>query len=187
MVLDMFVLLLLYFGGVYCQAPIDEYVLNFDSPVYVCSDMESQSWVDTSGLEVVRYNETTAYMTGTINFLKGLDYSTMVELEVYKELSGQYEKTISHEICNLCNEIGKKDSLYFKYLKYFGFPDACPFAAGTYSVQDLKPDDADMPVNAATSGRYQVNINLYKNPDGTCKNMKTFIGCLKLDFIIEEL
>lgn len=29
---------------------------------------------------------------------------------------------------------------------------------GTYSVQDLKPDDADLPVNAATSGRYQVRL-----------------------------
>ncbi|XP_063389525.1 uncharacterized protein LOC134675238 [Cydia fagiglandana] len=186
---EMFIVLFLYFIGVCdCQGPVDaDFVLNFDSPVYVCPDPSSQAYVDTSAVEVDRYNETTSYMTGTIYFHKGFDSATMVEIMVEREINGQYEMFISHEICDVCKEFGDEDSLYAKYFSYFGFPTTCPFAAGPYEVHDLKADNDDLPINGATAGRYQVTINLYNNPDSTCKNVKEFIACLKLDFIIEQL
>lgn len=71
------------FYNTYClvlfaQIIDDGYILNFDSPIYVCSDEDSQKFIETSRVEVKRHNETTTYMTGSIEFLKGIQTATMV-------------------------------------------------------------------------------------------------------------
>ncbi|XP_063834383.1 uncharacterized protein LOC135083614 [Ostrinia nubilalis] len=111
--------------------PQEEWVLNFDSPVYVCSDAASQEFVDTSGVEVQRHNETFAYMTGTFKFLKGIEPCTVVELIVERDKNGRVEPMMTHDICDLCAEIGA-ESGYYKYLKHFGIPDTCPFSAVSF-------------------------------------------------------
>lgn len=53
-------------------------MLNFDSAIYVCADEDSQSFVDTSEMEIKRFNETTAILTGDITFMKEIREKTMV-------------------------------------------------------------------------------------------------------------
>ncbi|XP_026498835.2 uncharacterized protein LOC113402740 [Vanessa tameamea] len=170
-------------GGI----PDDGYILNFDSPIYVCPDEESNAFVDTSETEVKRYNETTAYLTGFIKFIKGIEPATMVEVLIEKDIGGSFEMFASHEICDLCKELGDEDSPYADYLKYFGFPDQCPFSPDTFAIKDFVVNTKDLPINSATAGRYQVTMNISKNEGGNCLNDKGFIACLKLDFIIESL
>ncbi|XP_059050481.1 uncharacterized protein LOC131845433 [Achroia grisella] len=164
--------------------PEVEYVLNFDSPAYVCLDESSSVYVDTSGMDMITYNETTSCMTGAIKFLQGLDENVMIEAIVEKEVSGQFEMMATHIICDLCEEL-HPDSNYYKYLQYFGFPATCPFDAGEYSVHDFVINTDDLPVNSANAARYQVTVNFYNNPDCSSKDVMQFLFCLKLDFIIE--
>lgn len=58
---------------------------------------------------------------------------------------------------------------------------------GEYDINEFVPASDDMPVNAANGGRYFVTINFYHNPDCDCKEGRDFVGCLKLDFVIEPL
>ncbi|XP_045455482.1 uncharacterized protein LOC123665181 [Melitaea cinxia] len=165
----------------------DGYILNFDSPIYVCSDEDSQKFIDTSRVEVKRHNETTTYMTGSIEFHKGIQTATMLEVVIEKDIGGSFEMFASHEICDLCKEIQDMESPYAEYLKCFGFPEKCPFPPNTFAIQDFVPYTKDLPINSATAGRYQVTMNIYNNPESNCLNEKIFIACLKLDFIIEPL
>ncbi|XP_026754417.2 uncharacterized protein LOC113514528 [Galleria mellonella] len=160
--------------------------MNFDSPVHVCFDETSSMYVDTSGIEMIDYNDTTSCMTGVIKFLQNVGENTMIEIVIEKEVSGQFEVMATHLICDLCEEL-HPESNYYKYLQYFGFPDNCPFESGEYSIFDFVINTDDLPVNSANAARYQVIINFYKNPDCSSKDDMTFLFCLKMDFIIEPM
>ncbi|XP_075986735.1 uncharacterized protein LOC142983640 [Anticarsia gemmatalis] len=161
------------------------YVVNLDSQMEACDEL-SALFVDTSNVNVERYNDTIAYMYGDIKFLQDIGPDTMVEIILEKEASGKYELMFSHEICDLCGEIGKgADSDYYAYMKYFGIPDSCPFEAGEYPIKEFIVDTDDLPVNSNTVGRYQAFLNLYKNPEKDCKTDKEFMCCLNLKLIIE--
>ncbi|KAM3960697.1 uncharacterized protein ACR2FA_005290 [Aphomia sociella] len=166
-----------------CQPEI-EYILNFDSPAHVCFDEASMQYIDTSGLDVGSYNDTTSYMSGALKFLKGIGENTMIEIVIEKEVSGQFEVMATHIICDLCGEL-HPGSNYYKYLKYFGFPESCPFDAGEYPVSDFITDSEDLPINSANAARYQVKITFATNPDCSNKDDLEFLFCLILDFIIE--
>lgn len=59
-------------------------------------------------------------------------------VEVQKEAAGnRYEMVMSHEICDLCEEISNKESNYQQYLQFFGFPDNCPFEPVSYLLYIL--------------------------------------------------
>ncbi|CAH0721131.1 unnamed protein product, partial [Brenthis ino] len=181
---------LLYFCNVQGNGQVpeeDSYILNFDSPIYVCPDEESQKFIDTSQIAIGRHNETCSYMTGAISFLKGMQSTTMVEIIIEKEISGSFEMFASHEICNLCKELGDPESTYKDYLQHFGFPEVCPFEPNTFAVNDLVAHSKDLPINSVTVGRYQVTMNFIENPSSDCLDEKSFLACLKLDFIIEPM
>lgn len=52
-------------------------MLNFDSDIEVCEDEDSQAFMDTKGIKTDR-NETVAFVTGSIEFFKGMGANTMV-------------------------------------------------------------------------------------------------------------
>ncbi|XP_039760432.1 uncharacterized protein LOC120634104 [Pararge aegeria] len=164
-----------------------DYTVNFDSPIYVCPDEDSQGYVDASQVQVKRHNETATIMTGVIKFLKGFEKDTMIEFIAEKDTGGSYEMVVSHEICDVCGELQNPESAYAGYLPYFGFPDLCPFEPNNYIIKDLVADSQDVPLNSAMAGRYQVTLNMYKNTDGQCLDDKIFIACLKLDFLVEAI
>lgn len=39
---------------------------------------------------------------------------------------------MSHEICNICDELGKEDGNYYSYIKDIGLPDSCPLPPVRY-------------------------------------------------------
>ncbi|CAH2059413.1 unnamed protein product, partial [Iphiclides podalirius] len=162
----------------------DDYVLNFDSALYVCGDEQSATYFGTSQVEVTRFNETNAYMFGAIGFLEGLRVNTLVEIFVEKESSGRYEMVMSHEICNLCDELDREEGKYYKCLKNFDFPKKCPLRPGDYSINNFVLDTEYLPVNKGTAGRYQVT-QFYSSTESNCIGAKTFVGCLKVDLVIE--
>ncbi|XP_052744859.1 uncharacterized protein LOC112054906 [Bicyclus anynana] len=183
-----------------------QYTLNFDSPIYLCSDEESQAYIDTSEVQVKRYNETTVVMTGIFKLLKAFEQGTMIEIIAEKEAGGVYEMVFSHEICNICKELTNPESLYKTYMGYFGFPAECPFEPvshqyihwrpqysvitnfqNDYNINDLVTDTEALPLNIATEGRYQVTMNMYKSDEDKCLEDKEFLACLKLDFLVETV
>ncbi|XP_047036050.1 uncharacterized protein LOC124641851 [Helicoverpa zea] len=168
-----------------CQSPEVTYLLNLDSQMECC-DSESEEFVDVSGVTVARYNETIAYMYGDIKFLKDVGPDTMVELILQKEASGKYEVMATHEICDLCSEVMKgPESDYYSYMKYFGIPEECPFAAGDYPIKEFILDTDDLPLNSNTAGRYQAFMTMYQNPERDCKKNKEFMLCLTMKLLIE--
>ncbi|XP_013142090.1 PREDICTED: uncharacterized protein LOC106106107 [Papilio polytes] len=164
---------------------IDEYVLNFDSALYVCGDEQSEAYFDSSQVVVSRYNETTTAMSGYAKLLKGMEQNTLVEAYVEKDVAGRYEMMMSHEICNICDELGKEDGNYYSYIKDIGLPDSCPLPPADYTISDLVIDKKYLPMNKANEGRYQMTLNFYDSPSGDCTGPKTFIACLKVDMVIE--
>ncbi|XP_045539854.1 uncharacterized protein LOC106720479 [Papilio machaon] len=164
---------------------IEEYVLNFDSGLYVCGDEQSKAYFDCSRVEVSRYNETTTAMSGVARLLKGMDENTLVEAYVEKDVSGRYELVMSHEICNICDELGNEESNYYSYIKDIELPDSCPFPPAEYTITDLVIDTKYLPMNKANEGRYQMTLNFYDSPSRDCTGPKTFNACLKVDMVIE--
>lgn len=68
------------------------------------------------------------------NYENFIYYTCFLYLQVLIEIlkqspGGRYEMAISHEVCDLCEEISNADGDYQTYLKYFGFPSTCPFDA----------------------------------------------------------
>ncbi|KAL4708488.1 hypothetical protein ACJJTC_014096 [Scirpophaga incertulas] len=163
----------------------EEFVLNFDSPVYVCSDDSSKEFIDSSDITVSRFNETTSYMSGVLRMLKTLEPCAVVEMIVEKTTGSRTEVMVTHDICDLCAEV-RPESDYFKYLRFFEFPSECPFQPGDFKVLNFVVDSEDLPVNKANEARYQVTFNFYENSSCDCKD-KTFLGCVKADFVIEPL
>ncbi|XP_013165479.1 PREDICTED: uncharacterized protein LOC106116263 isoform X2 [Papilio xuthus] len=136
-------------------------------------------------VEVSRYNETTTAMSGAAKLLKGMEQNTLVEAYVEKDVSGRYELVMSHEICNICDELGKEESNYYSYIKDIELPDSCPFPPAEYNIKDLVIDTKYLPLNKANEGRYQMTLNFYDSPSGDCTGLKKFIACLKVDMVIE--
>ncbi|CAG9135554.1 hypothetical protein JYU34_019181 [Plutella xylostella] len=161
-----------------------EMMLNFDSDIEVCDDEDSQAFMDTKGIKTDR-NETVAFVTGSIEFFKGMGANTMVEIKVFKVENGRSEMVFSYEICDLCAEIMDPESDYKKYLQYFGFPEVCPFAPGNYKIHDLTADTSELPINPANAGRYRIILTIFEDSDGSCKSDRTFLCCSQLEALIE--
>ncbi|CAG9569286.1 unnamed protein product [Danaus chrysippus] len=170
-----------------CIVASEEYVLNFDSSIYVCADEDSQAFVDTSEIEIKRFNETTAILTGDIKFMKEIGEKTMVEFIVEKEVGGRFDIVLTKEICDICEEMKDSESFYYHYLGIFGFPDECPIEPDTYHVKDFVANAKDLPINKQNEGRYQVTLNVFKDSSGECQHDRVFIACFKLDVIIEAI
>lgn len=126
-------------------------------------------------------------MTGILSFLKSMPPKTTVELVIDKEISGSFERFVSHEICDLCKELEDPESDYRDYFKQLGFPKKCPFEANDYHLKEFVAITKDLPINSATVGRYQVTMTISESASSDCLSPKTFLACLKFDCIIEPL
>ncbi|XP_053619484.1 uncharacterized protein LOC128680395 [Plodia interpunctella] len=178
-------------GGGGAGAPSDdsEYILIFESSIFPTADEESLSSMNTSGLEVVSFNETISTISGVMWILKELPESHFrIVVIVKKEVSGKFEVVLTKEICDLCEEL-HVDSEHWKYIRYFGLPPQCPFPPGIYTVNGFAPHEDDLPLNSGSAARYIITIMIYHNKDGDCDNYdnQIYLFSLILNLAVEAL
>ncbi|XP_045780267.1 uncharacterized protein LOC123877508 [Maniola jurtina] len=165
-----------------------DYTVHFNSPLYVCPDEVSQAFVDTSEVQLKWYNATTNMMVGAINYLKGFEQDTTIELVLAKDLGGSYEIMLSHEVCDACAELANPYSAYGFYMRRLGFPRDCPFEANKYPIRNLEAYPRNLPIDSDMAGSYQLTINIKKRADEDClPDGMTFIACVTVDLIVEHL